>query len=89
MIRRLAPAFRGMSAFYTNPETLAPLFNDRGELADDNDVDKIESRPDVVAAYDRLALAIAAEDRLMGKKLSDELLHAELEAFLCQPRRLV
>ena len=81
MIRRHAPAFRGMPAYYIDFETGAPLFNDRGELATDNDIDRFESRPDVVAEWDRLIFDICTEDRRKGKKLPARLLQAEFEAF--------
>lgn len=88
MICRHAPIFQGVSAYYTDSETGAPLFNDRGEFADDNDVCRFLVRPDVERELDRLTFEMCAEDRRMGEKLPDWLLQAEMNAFIRQRRRV-
>jgi hypothetical protein len=87
MILRHAPAFRGMSEFYTDSKTGAPLVNDCGELADDSDMHRFLSRPDVERELDRLTFEMCAEDRLKGEKLPPWLLQAELDAFIRQRER--
>lgn len=81
MIVRLPPAFVGMPSFYIDDETGAPLFNDRGELANDNDMRRFLGRPEVSRELERLTLEMCAEERRKGEMLPPWLLQAELEAF--------
>jgi|GEM_PF-5010921 len=87
MIRRHAPPFSGMSEFYTDSETGAPLLNDRGDLANDIDIDRFLSRPEVLQQLDRLTLEMGVEDRRMKKNLSECLIQVEFDAFNRQRRR--
>lgn len=81
MIRRHPPTCVGMSAFYTDCETGAPLFNDRLEVADENDVYFALSSADMQPDVDRLILEICADQRRKGEKLTPLWLRAELDAF--------
>ena len=81
MIVRLPPAFVGMSSIYTDSETGSPLFNDHGELADDEDMRRFMKRSDVMRELDRLTFEMCAEYRRKGKKLPAWMLQAELEVF--------
>jgi hypothetical protein len=76
-----------MSARFTDSETGDLLVNDRGEIADDNDVHSFMSSPDALPEYDRLTFEMCAEDRRKGEKLPGWLLQAELEAFIRQRER--
>ena len=87
MINRRAPCFAGMSAYYVDDDG-APLFNDHGEIADDNDMYRFLGRPEVVRELDRLTFEMCAEDRSKGEKLPDWLLQAEVDAFIRQRSRV-
>ena len=76
-----------MPAYYTDPQTGAQLVNDSGNLADDSDMRRFVSRPDVELELDRLTFEMCTEDRLKGEKLPAWLLQAELSAFIRQRGR--
>lgn len=71
--------FSGIPAYYTDSETGDPLFNQRGELATDRDVDRFfkQAEPEL----DRLTLEMCAYHRARGEKLEQWQLDAELAAF--------
>lgn len=79
MIRRIPPAFAGMSAFYVESDTGVLVTNARGEAATDRDVayvDRME-QPEI----DRITLEMCAYHRGRGERLEPWQIEAESYAL--------
>ena len=76
MIRRREPSFASMPAYYVD-EGGAPVFNDHGQLATDDDV----YRSGYFTEFDRLTLELCRYERAAGANLAGWLMEAELAAY--------
>jgi hypothetical protein len=82
MMRRLAPCFSGMPAIWLN-EAGGPVYNDRGQLATDDNV----CRSGYFTEIDRLFLDLCSKERAAGEHLPDWQLKEEVAAFQRQRNR--
>lgn len=80
MITRRPPCFAGMSAYFVD-ENDAPLFNEQGNLATDQDVDRVLARTDCSGEVDRLIREVCAYHRARSEPLKQCELDLELKAF--------